>query len=156
MDVFADPVTNYQHLDHLEIGDLYQLHAMAEANIPNDNPNIEANMKNLETAIEFSETLYTKYITRKGNSDPNLKAAIRSGTAMLSSVGQGVSNKERMIIACKSALHDIDKVMYLENTTNITEDEWEKLHVGAGHFLRLNLQRVEYKERKNKQTNKHV
>ena len=148
MDVFADPVTNYQHLDHLELGDLYQAYAMAEGNVSDENPNVTVNMKNLETAIEFSEGLYTKYITRKGNSDPNLKAAIRNGDAILSSVGQGVSNQERMVIACKSALHDIDKVMYLENTPIVTEDEWEKLHVGAGHFLRLNLQRVEYKERK--------
>lgn len=148
MDVFADPVSNYKHLDFLELGELYEAFAMAEGNVSKDNPNVEVNMKNLETAIEFSEGLYTKYITRKGDSDPNLKAAIRNGDAILSSVGQGVSNPGRMLIACKSALHDIDKVMYLENTTNITEDEWEKLHVGAGHFLRLNLQRVEYKERK--------
>ena len=154
MDIYADPHSNYQNLDNLEVGDLYQALACAEAQLPNENPNVLVNKQNLETAIEFSESLYMKYITRNGDSDPDLKAAIRNGTAIESRVGQSASNPGGLVIACKSALHDIDKVMYLENTPNITEDEWEKLHVGAGQFLRLNLQRVEYKERVNNKKQK--
>ena len=151
MDVYADPQTNYQHLDNLEVGKLYEAFAFAEAQLPNDNPNVLVNKQNLEKAIEFSENLYTKYITREGDSDPNLKAAIRNGTAIECAVGKSASDPGGLIITCKSVLHDIDTVMYLENKPYITEDEWEKLHVGAGKFLRLNLQRVEYKEQaKNK------
>lgn len=147
MNFFAPQETNFEYLDKTELDDLYNDLAVIESLLYDDpqNTNLQTNKANLETAINHTLSLHAQYVPTKPGKSSDIKQAMREGK--VASAHNSVRDVPGIINACKSILHDMDTVMDLEQRSDdLSQDEWEQLHVGAGPFLKRVLKRTPFQE----------
>lgn len=146
MDYFAPQEQNYAYLDRTELRELYEDLARLEALIHDDpyNTNLRHNRANLETAINYTLSLHSKFTPTTGEPS-EIKKAVAEKKVVENH--RTVVDTAGIAKACKALLHDMDTVMQLEQETeNLSQDRWEQLHVGAGPFLRRVLERTPFDE----------